>query len=46
MPSALDDAVQALRRVAGRAGGRTRYAGELLRNTYSVQPSPARSISS
>ena len=31
---------------SGRAGAARRYAGELLRSTYSVQPSPARSVSS
>ena len=46
IPAALSAAVLALRRTAARGGARTRYAGELLRRTYSVQPSPARSVSS
>jgi hypothetical protein len=46
MPAALSAAMLALSRTAARGGARTRYAGELLRRTYSVQPSAARSLSS
>jgi WS/DGAT/MGAT family acyltransferase len=44
MPAALAAAIRALRRTAVRGAARGRYAGELLRRTYSVQPLRARSV--